>query len=169
MALPSKLKYFSTFTDGVDHIGETVEVTLPKLSRKMEDFRAGGMDGAVGIDLGQENLELEITYGGLVREVLNAYAETQHDAVLVRFAGAYQREDHSGFDAVEVVVRGRYQEIDPGNAKAGDDTAYKAKLRASYYKLIINGTTVIEIDQVNMVLIVNGKDRLAAARKAIGR
>lgn len=169
MSLPSKLKYFSTFTDGVDHIGETVEVTLPKLSRKMEDFRAGGMDGPIGIDLGQENLELEITYGGIVREVLNAYAETKHDAVLVRFAGAYQREDSASYDSVEVVVRGRYQEIDPGNAKPGEDTTHKAKLRASYYKLDINGATVVEIDQVNMVLIVNGKDRLAAARKAIGR
>ncbi|PHV11310.1 phage major tail tube protein [Chitinimonas sp. BJB300] len=169
MALPRKLKYFNTFMDGVDHAGEATEVTLPKLSRKFEDFRAGGMDGPVGIDMGQEKLEMEITYGGLIREALNQYAATKHDAVLLRFAGYYQREDSLDYDAVEIVVRGRIQELDYGSGKAGDDTTFKAKLHLSYYKQIINGATVIEIDQANMVLIVNGQDRLAAARKAIGR
>ena len=169
MALPSKLKYFSTFVNGHDFIGETTEVALPKLARKLEDFRAGGMDGPIGIDMGQEKLEMEVTYGGLIREVLNQYAATKHDDLLLRFAGAYQREDGGDYEAVEVVVRGRIQEIDPGSAKAGDDTTFKTKLHLSYYKLTINGATVIEIDQVGMVCVVNGQDRLAAARKAIGR
>lgn len=169
MALPSKLKYFSTFMNSVDHIGETTEVVLPKLSRKMEDFRAGGMDGPVSIDMGQEKLEIEITYGGLIREALNQYAATKHDAVLLRFAGQYQREGSDIDDHLEVVVRGRIQEIDFGSAKAGDDTTFKTKLVLSYYKLTINGATVIEISQTDMVCMVNGHDRLAAARKAIGR
>ncbi|MFL7985020.1 phage major tail tube protein, partial [Xanthomonas vasicola] len=37
-----------------------------------------------------------------------------------------------------------------------------------YYKLTINGATVIEIDLVNMTEIVNGVDLLAAQRRAIG-
>ncbi|MGQ5524820.1 phage major tail tube protein [Chitinimonas sp. PSY-7] len=169
MAFPSKLKYFSTFLDGHDFIGETTEVTLPKLTRKLEDFRAGGMDGPVGIDLGQEKLEIEVTYGGLIREALHQYAATKHDAVSLRFAGQYQREGSDSDDHLEVVVRGRIQEIDFGSAKAGDDTTFKAKFYLSYYKLVINGRTEIEIDQANMVCMVNGHDRLATARKAIGR
>ncbi|MEB1416084.1 phage major tail tube protein, partial [Xanthomonas campestris pv. campestris] len=71
-------------------------------------------------------------------------------------------------DAVEVVVRGRHSEIDPGTGKSGDDTEFSVKTSASYYKLTINGTTVIEIDFVNMTEIVNGVDLLAAQRRAIG-
>lgn len=69
---------------------------------------------------------------------------------------------------VEVVVRGRHQEIDMGNAKPGSDTEHKFKMSCSYYKLIVNGREVVEIDIVNMVFKVNGVDRLAAQRAAIG-
>ncbi|MFS8392858.1 phage major tail tube protein, partial [Xanthomonas campestris] len=90
------------------------------------------------------------------------------NAVQLRFAGAYQRDDTAEVDAVEVVVRGRHSEIDPGTGKSGDDTEFSVKTSASYYKLTINGTTVIEIDFVNMTEIVNGVDLLAAQRRAIG-
>ncbi|QNM96396.1 phage major tail tube protein [Chitinimonas koreensis] len=169
MALPNKLKYFDVFTDGNNHGGEVKEITLPKLARKMEDWRAGGMDGSIKVDLGQEPLELELTFGGVVRDALSAYAATTHDAVLLRFVGAYQREDVDNYDAIEIEVRGRYQEIDMGTAKAGDENDFKAKLPLSYYRLAINGATVIEIDNINFVHMVDGVDRLAKARKALGR
>ncbi|WP_232426781.1 phage major tail tube protein [Teredinibacter turnerae] len=35
------------------------ELALPKLTRKYEEYRGGGMDGAVEISLGQEKIELE--------------------------------------------------------------------------------------------------------------
>ncbi|QDQ27692.1 phage major tail tube protein [Chitinimonas arctica] len=168
MALPRKLKHFNTFVDGNGYAGETKEVTLPKLSRKMEEYRGGGMDGPISIDMGQEKLELEATYGGLMRDILKGYGALKHDAVLIRFAGAYQREDSGDVDSVEIVVRGRHQEIDMGTAKAGDDSDFKVKSALSYYKLMVNGATAIEIDLASMVLVVDGEDRLAKHRKAIG-
>ena len=36
----------------------------------------------------------------------------RHDGVMLRFAGAYQRDDTGQVDAVEVVVRGRHEEIE---------------------------------------------------------
>ncbi|KLB47455.1 phage major tail tube protein, partial [Xanthomonas euvesicatoria] len=51
---------------------------------------------------------------------LNQYGATTHNAVQLRFAGAYQRDDATEVDAVEVVVRGRHSEIDPGTGKSGD-------------------------------------------------
>jgi hypothetical protein len=69
---------------------------------------------------------------------------------------------------VEIVVRGRHSEIDFGSAKAGEDTEFKVKTACSYYKLSINGATVIEIDLLNMVEVIDGTDRLAAQRRAIG-
>jgi P2 family phage contractile tail tube protein len=38
----------------------------------------------------------------------------------------------------------------------------------AYYKLTIDGKDVIEVDVINMVLMVDGVDRLAEHRKAIG-
>ena len=168
MALPRTLKHFNVFADGHSFAGECEEITLPKLTRKLEEFRAGGMNGPVDLDLGNEKLELEATYGGPMREILRQYGITRADGVLVRFAGAYQRDDTGDVDAVEIVVRGRHTEIDFGNGKAGDKSPFKVKSSLSYYELIVNGEVWIEIDHVNFIEVVFGVDRLAEQRRAIG-
>lgn len=168
MALPSKLKNFNVFNDGNNYQGKVAEITLPKLSRKLEEWRAGGMDSPIDVDLGGEKLVLEYTCGGIVRESLRQYGATKAAAYTQRFAGAYQREDDGGVDAVEVVVRGRPTEIDMGNAKPGDGTSHKFTVSCAYYKLSINDTVVIEIDPLNFIFMVDGIDRLADQRRALG-
>lgn len=168
MALPRKLKNFNVFNDGESYVGLAKEITLPKLGRKMEGWRGAGMNGEVDIDMGHEKLELEHTYGGLQRQAFEQWGITRIDGVLLRFAGAYQRDDTGDVDAVEVVMRGRHREIDPGKSKAGDDTEIKVVSSLTYYKLSINGAVVVEIDLVNMIEIINGEDVLAAQRAAIG-
>ena len=67
-------------------------------------------------------------------------------AIGLRFAGSYQRDDTGETTALEMVVRGRHEEIDFGNSKPGDDTELSMKTVWSYYKLSIDGKAVIEID-----------------------
>lgn len=168
MALPRKLKNFNIFNDGNNYMGQVTEVTLPKLTRKLEEYRGGGMNGPVSLDMGQEKMQLEWTCGGIMRGVLEQWGVPRHDGVQVRFAGAYQAEDSDSPDAVEVVIRGRHSELDFGNSKPADDTTFKVTTQISYYKLTINGEDVIEIDLVNMVEKVAGVDRLAKTRTAVG-
>lgn len=168
MALPSKLMNFNVFHDGVSYLGECEEITVPKLTRKLEEYRAGGMNGPVDIDVGAEKMEAEATYGGLMREVFKAWGITTVDGVLLRFAGAYQRSDSAEVDSVEVVIRGRHSELDMGNAKAGDNSQFKVKTSVSYYKLTVNGEVWCEIDHVNFIEVVFGVDRLAGQRRAMG-
>lgn len=168
MGMPRVLKNFNVFYNGVTHIGQCQELELPKLSRKMEDFRAGGMTGEVSIDLGQEKLELVQTYGGLMYDILQQYAIGKADGVMLRFAGAYQRDDSGEVDAIEVVCRGRHKEIDFGKQAAGDKTEFKVTSALTYYKLSVNGLPYVELDLVNFVETIFGEDRLATQRLAIG-
>lgn len=168
MGMPSKLKGFNLFQNGENFVGKIPEVQLPKLTRKMEDYQGGGMGGPIKIDFGQDAIQMEWTAGGLIKSVLQQYGALKHDAVLLRFAGAYQAEDSDTFDALEIVVRGRHTEMDLGTAKPKDDTAFKITTAASYYKLSINGEDIIEIDFVNMIEKINGTDLLQALRTAIG-
>jgi P2 family phage contractile tail tube protein len=168
MALPRKLKNFNVFYNGDNYIGRCGEVELPKLTRKTEDWRGGGMNGPVKVDLGSEGLEINHTYGGVEAEIFRQFGIPTVDGVLLRFAGAYQRDDTAEVDAVDIVVRGRHTEIELGKAKAGDDTEHKVKSDLSYYKISINGEVLIEIDLVNFIEVVNGEDRLAEFRAAMG-
>lgn len=168
MGLPKKLKNFNLFINGTSYMGEVTEVTLPKLSRKMEEYLAGGMSGPVEVDLGNEKLEMQWKAGGLLVDVIKQYGVTTHNGVQLRFAGAFQNDDIEGTTAVEVLVSGRHKEIDMGSAKVGDDTEHQYTTNCSYYKLEVDGETLLEIDFVNCVLIVGGEDRMASIRAAIG-
>lgn len=168
MALPHKLKYMNLFNDAASYMGEIAEVVLPKLTRKMEEWRGGGMARPLMADMGGEVLSIEWTCGGIMRDVFKQYGVTKHDGVQLRFAGSYRAEDKDEPMAVEVVIRGRHSEIDPGTAKAGDDTTFKVTSQVSYYKLTIDGEVLIEIDVMGMVEKVDGVDLLAKDRKAIG-
>jgi len=167
MALPRKIKNFILFNEGARYLGEVPEVTLPKLSRKGEDYRAGGMNGPVKLDFGMEGLEMEWTAAGYLADVFEQWGTLEHDGVGLRFAGALQADDVETAQALEVVVRGRHMEIDSGKAKAGEATEIKIKTALSYYKLSIDGELLIEIDFVNFIETVGGRDRLADVRAAL--
>jgi P2 family phage contractile tail tube protein len=168
MALPRKLKNMNLFNDGESYAGQVEEVVPPSLNRKMEEWRAGGMNAPIMTDHGMEALSMEWTCGGLMEEVLRQFGALKHDAVMLRFAGAYQREDSGETDAVEIVVRGRHSSIDSGTSKTGDNSPFKVTSVLSYYKLSINGEEAIEIDIINMIEKINGVDLLAKQRAAIG-
>jgi len=170
MALPRKLKHMNLFADGDNWQGLCEEVTTAKLTKKLENYRAGGMAGSVGVDLGYEDgaLDTEFTLGGFEVNALRKHSAVTHNAVLLRFAGSFQRDDTGEISAVEVVTRGRIKEFDNGNYKVGDNSTMKLSMANSYYKVVVDNETIIEIDTVNMVEIVNGVDMMAEHRTAIG-
>lgn len=166
--LPRKLYDFNVIIEGNPSAGIAEEITLPKLTRKMEDHLAGGMAGPVKLDMGLEAGEIEFTLAQFDREVLKLYGALGVDAINVRFLGAARSDGDGTVEAIEIQVRGRWQEIDLGAAKRGDKTAMKVKMPLAYLKYSSDGAELIEIDWINGVEIVGGVDRTAAVRKAIG-
>lgn len=170
MALPKKLKNMNLFNDANSYMGVAKTVTLPKLARKMEAWRGAGMDGPVKADMGHsdDGIQLEWTLGGWDLTALRQYGAISATGVQLRWAGAVQRDDTGEVSAVEVVVRGRHEEIDFGDAEPGEETEHKITTTCAYYKLTVDGNTEVEIDLLNFVFLVNGEDLLAEQRKAIG-
>ena len=165
--LPNQLRDFNVFFEGGSWIGVCTEIELPKLTKKMEDFYTG--NGAVKLEMGNEALEATVTLDGAERELFDSYGVCDVAGLALRFAGAHETQDATcQTDRYEIVLRGRLQEIDSGTAKKGEGHQYKFIFAASYYKLMQNGNDVIEIDHVNYIERVNGVDRLAAKRAAIG-
>lgn len=168
MSIPSSLKNFNLFGDGASWVGLVPSVTLPKLTRKTEEYRAGGMHGPIEIDLGHEKLELQFTAGGLMVDALRSFGVVAHNASQWRFAGAYQDDSDGSVHALEILTRGRLKEIELGDAKTGEKTEHKYSCALSYYKLTVDGLDLMEIDVPGLVFRVGGIDTLAAIRRAIG-
>lgn len=168
MGLPKTLKDMMVFNEGQNYMGQVGTVSLPTLTRTLESWRGAGMDIAAKVDVGGAELEMEFTFGGPMRDILRQYGAVGLGAVYMRFAGAYQADDTGDMAAVEVIVRGRHEEIELGEASLGELSEFKTKFVPSYFKLLWNGTTEIEIDIPAGTFIVGGVDRRAAIRAAIG-
>ncbi len=166
--LPRKIKAFQIFVDGQGYVGEGEEATLPKLTRKMEEYRSGGMNGPIGVDLGQEKAEMELTFGEYAEAIIKTWGTIDHKGVKFRIMGAAERDDAGGeVTSVEAVVQGRISEIDSGTWKGGDSSTMKIKVDVNYFKWTAKGQ-LIEFDLENLILIADGKDLMAAKRAAIG-
>jgi len=170
MALPRKLKHLNLFNAGNNWQGLIESVTLPKITRKFEKYRGGGMAGAVDIDMGLDDgaLDTEFTCGGVEAQLFKQMGTLTVDGVQLRFTGSIQRDDTGEVQAVELVVRGRHKELDSGEWKTGESSTTKVSGTNSYAKLTINGEVLYEIDLVNIVHIVDGTDLMEAHRNALG-
>ncbi len=168
MALPKKLKNFALFGDGESWLGEIPSVTLPTVTKKMEEYRAGGMHGPVDIELGHEKLELAIKAGGLKTQLITMLGAQTVGANLFRFAGAYQDDATGLVSAVEVIARGRVSEWNPNDAEAGENNEHDFTVNLSYYKVTVDGADLLEIDVPGMVFKTGGSDIYSAIRFAIG-
>lgn len=164
--LPKKLKGYTCFVDGVGYAGRVAELEPPKLALKTEEYRGGGMDLPVDVDMGMEKLEATLTFAEYTPEVFGRLGLVDGNLTSVTLRGSIQAKGDD--EEVIITLRGMFKEMDSGSWKAGDDSSLKAVLNAHYYKLTISGKDVVEIDVENMIRIINGKDQLAARRKALG-
>lgn len=166
--IPAKLKNMNLSVDGQGYKGEVMEVIPPKITSKLQDYRAGGMHAALDIDLGLEKLEVEVKYGGFMRHIFAGLGSHIVDGTYHRYVGAYQSDDTGEYTKVELIMLGRYSEVDMGSSKVGDDTENMSKSTLAYYQLRIDDVEVLTIDILNHVYRVDGVDRLAEERAILG-
>lgn len=168
MALPKKLKAFQLFGDGNAWINEIPTLSLPELARNFTEYRGGGMDGPIMVDQGQNEIEFSWTIAGMLPEAYDTYGSPVHDAAQLRFAGSYESDEDGSVIPVEVVVRGRHKTFGSTDVTAGEDADTEVTTTCSYYKLVVDGQDLIEIDLPGLVFKVRGADRYAERRAAIG-
>ncbi|MGU2289677.1 phage major tail tube protein [Pseudomonas aeruginosa] len=164
---PQTLYNTNLFVDGVSFAGDVPSLTLPKLTVKTEEYRAGGMDGSVDMDQGLERMEASFSTNGVRREVLRLFGLADGDGFNGVFRGAFR--DRSGRSTgVVATLRGMLKEVDAGDWKAGELAEFKFSLGVSYYRLEVGGRVMYEIDPIGCVRVIDGVDQLADVRAALG-
>lgn len=171
--LPHTLKHFNLFVDGRGYAGVCTELRLPNLQIKTEEFRAGGLDGPVPIDMGTEKLECEITLAEYDPLMLAQWGFNAGGAVALTARGAMAGAPLGTAPTVPVPIvvqmRGRITQYDLGTWKAGEKVEIKTTVFCTYVRVLVSEIEIIEIDIENMIRKVRGEDQLAGIRAAIGR
>ncbi len=165
--IPEVLSNCAAFIDGVSFAGEVPTLTLPKLTKKTDDYQGGGMSAPIEMGMGLEKLEAAFTTNGVRRESLKFFGLADQTACNAVFRAAYKGLK-GAVKAVTVTLRGAVKEVDMGDWKAGDKAEIKHAMSVTYYKLEIDGRVMYEIDPLNMIQVIDGVDQLAAERTALG-
>lgn len=70
----------------------------------------------------------------------------------------------TGYYPIRVVVRGKAKTITLGKVAKGKKMESEVELEILYIKVEINNAVVLELDKLNFVFVLNGKDMLAQIR-----
>ena len=160
------LKNFNLFIDGRGYAGKCDEVNPPKLNIKAEEYRAGGLDAPIPIDMGMEKLEASFTLSEYDKDVLKQFGLISGNAVQITLRGALQDDETTS--PIIIKLRGMYTEMDMGKFSAGEKGTLACTIACRYYSLEIDGEQLIEVDIDNMTRIIGGVDKMVEIRDAIG-
>jgi P2 family phage contractile tail tube protein len=103
------LNNFNAFVDGKGFAGRIEEIQLPKLSIKTEEFRAGGMDIPVEIDLGVEKLEADLTFAEFDADLFRLFGILGNSGISFTLRGGMQGVSET--ESVVVNLRGIIKEL----------------------------------------------------------
>ena len=166
--LPRTLKNFNVFVDTHSWAGVAESVTIPKITKKTEDFRGAGMIGDVALSMGYEKLEGEVVYAGFDVKQYRQLGVCGTSDLPVRFVGMYQRQDNCTSQIVEIYTRGQAIELDPGDSKNGEKTEIKMSYNYTYYRMEVDGVVEVELDFINGVERFGETDLAQSIKELLG-
>lgn len=166
MAARDIVKNMTVSVDGRGYAGNVDEYTPPPLTLVTEDYRGGGMDAPVALDMGMEPLETSFVLSAYDRDVLALFGVAEGNQV--PFVGRGALESYDGTVKASVhTMRGKITSIDRGTWTPGTKAAMTVTMRLDYYREEHDGQVIHEIDIENMIRTVNGTDRLELIRTAL--
>lgn len=162
--IPEKIADFNVYNQGNKIIGITGEVTLPSFTQKTETISGPGLLGEIDSpSIGQFGaIEQVIPFRTLYNNLFQ-YLEPRK-AIDLTLRGAIEMLDGEGNKkevGMRVVMRGLNKGFNPGSVAAGTPMNGEVTFELTYIMIEIDGQNEFELDKLNCVYKVHGKDVLA--------
>ena len=103
---PRVLKNFGVFVDGRGYLGRAEEVQLPSLTIKTEEFRAGGRDIPLEIDMGMEAMETKFISAEFDQELWKEFGIDDGLKTRIVVRGALRRDPDEAIPLVATLHGG---------------------------------------------------------------
>lgn len=164
--IPDKINNFNVYTGTATAanklIGVTDEMTLVKLESMSETLSLAGMAGEIDSPaVGQyKSMEIELSFSNIAKSSLDV-ASKDNTPLIIRSAQEFINPENGtkSFKNRTITIRGMTKGIDYGSLKKGGYGKPSVKKEVVYYKEVIDGETVTEIDKFNGKAIVGGVDQ----------
>lgn len=162
---------FATYEDGKEYVGIS-EVALPEVSSITEEITGAGIAGKIeSVILGAiEAMTLTLDFRTVTNNAISLHEPRKHN---IDLRAAQQQTDT--VKGTTEVVKVRHclvitpKKLNPGKVASASAAEVSGEYAVSYYATYINGRKVLEIDPLNYIYEVNGKDYLKDVRAALGK
>ncbi len=162
--IPEKVADFNVYSKGNKIIGISGEIALPAFTPKTETISGPGLLGEIDSpSIGQFGaMEQVLPFRTLYNNIFE-YMDPR-SAVDVTLRGAIELLNGEGNKkqvGMRVVMRGLFKSFNPGTVAAGSPMNGELAFELTYIMIEIDGQNEIELDKLNSVYKVHGKDVLA--------
>lgn len=166
--IPSLLNNYNVYEEGNRLIGVSGETELPEFSAMTDTLEGVGMNGEVEDPAtGQfESMTVKIPFSVLYGSIYDL-ADVNNPPLLTLRGSVQVIDPATGatvYVPVRVVIRGKAKTITNGSLKKGKKVEPSVELEVLYIKIEVNNEVLVELDKLNQVYIVRGKDLMAQVR-----
>ena len=158
------LRNCTIFVDRISKIGQASEITLPVPAEKLEEIRNAGMVMPIDVPMGYEKPEASFKLTGFDPQVIMLFGLAVGQEREFMATGALAHEDGTIINAT-AYIRGRLTKNDHGSWKAGEVGENEFSISLRFYRLEVDGVTLIEMDPFNVSI--NGVSQTAGIRSAL--
>lgn len=163
--IPEKVHSANVYTGGNKLLGTTGELTLPTLEAMTETISGYGI-------LGEYESPTPGHFGSMEQEIEfrifdDGVFALMGDSVDLTLRAAQMSRDTTGATettGVKIVMRGMLKSFGDGTIKSTSPIGTKIKIELLYYKLVVDGKDRVELDKLNGIYKLNGKDQLSKVR-----
>jgi len=169
--LPEVINHYNVYKTGEKLIGVSGEVDLGELESLTETIEGAGVIGEFEDPVtGQySNLVIKIPFAVLYTDYFSLMDTTDPPELTLR--GSMQCMDPStgktDYYPIKIVIRGKASKSTLGKFGKGKKGEPEIELNVLYIKILINKTSVLELDKLNFKFVLLGKDMLAKIRAQV--
>ncbi|MFY0545453.1 phage major tail tube protein [Brevibacillus sp. H7] len=169
--IPERLNDFRAYRDGTNDLLGVVEVTLPALQALTETVSGAGIAGEFeSPTLGQfQSMKVGLNWRTVTSDQVKL---SRQQAQRLDLRGANQIYDAAtgkySIKPIRVVVQGPPTNNELGKLAKNSTSDGSTEIEVLYLKIQIEDKTVVEIDKLNYICIIDGVDYLKETRKALG-
>lgn len=168
--IPEMVVNYNVYNDNEKLVGVKADVTLPKLEAMTETVSGAGIAGEYETTIPGHfgKLEMDMSFNTINEDSINLLKPGTKSIVL---RASQQSYDVAGGQilhrALKITLKVLPKGIELGKLSPGKSTETKDTFEIIYMKIEENGKTLLELDKLNFIYIVNGVDVLADIRSQI--
>ncbi|MCM1165678.1 MAG: phage major tail tube protein [Ruminococcus sp.] len=162
---------YMVYQEGTQFLG-MAEVQLPDIDNVIAEVKGAGLNGTIESPVvGHVNaMSIALNFRTLTKEAYDLLEPRNHQIDLrIAQQSTNSATGEAGVSNVKHVLVIRPKKFTPGKVAPATVTDANGDYSVSYWATWVDGKKTLEIDIMNFIYYVNGKDYLAEVRKAIGK